>query len=81
MADKSDPLLSIPASLFSLLSPLESIANGWAGLPFLDVSTTLTSLHHTITHLTLFQVHVSPHPTTTANPSTPLQSQPLCVTR
>ena len=61
MVDKTDPLWSAPAPLFSLLSPLESIANGWYGVPALDVSlitTHITSLHHTITHLTLFQVHV-----------------------
>ena len=73
MVDKTDPLLSSPAPLFSLLAPLESISNGWYGLPFLDVSsitTYITALHHTVTHLTLFQVHVSHTPCTPATPPT-----------
>ena len=50
MVDKLDPLWSSPAPLFSLLSPLESIANGWAGLPFLDVSSINTHITHVTPH-------------------------------
>ena len=53
-------LLSFPSLLSSLLSPLDTIANGWGGVPALDVSASYTlALYHRLTNLSLFDVHVS----------------------
>ena len=65
MGEGDQPLLSLPAVLTSLLSPLDSIANGWSGppalgsIPAIDVREQTFHLYHRLTNLSLFDVHVS----------------------
>ena len=66
------PLLSLPAALSTLLAPLDSIANGWGGIPMIDVSATALFLLHRVTHMSLFDVHVSRSLPTRSIPSAPL---------